>query len=102
MPDRLTLWIAVATSYAVFIEWKKQGWQKVGSIPDTYFVALGAAGPLVSLYEVSYYPNIELNLVWGGWGFLLWMMLTIISFILHITPRIIRKLKEDSANDITK
>ncbi len=95
MPPRWELWLIVVFSYSFIIEYLRQGWRKHDSFNDTYFIALGAGGPLISLYEVRIHPQVDLGLTYNGWGFAAWAIVVVISFAAHVIPRIIRKIKED-------
>ena len=94
MPYRVPLWFVVVALYAFWVEYLRQGWRKHDSFNDIYFVALGAAAPLVSLQEVTYRPEIRLALVEDGWGFVVWMAVVLVSFAAHVVPRIVRKLRQ--------
>jgi hypothetical protein len=94
MPYRWPLWIIVTGLYAFLVEYLRQGWRRRDSFNDTYFIGLGAAAPLVSLHEVAYRPEIRLEFVGGGLGFLTWLAVAILSFAAHVVPRIVRQIKE--------
>ncbi len=96
MPYKWTLWLTVVFSYSFFVEYVKQGWKRLDSPNDTYFIALGAAGPLVSLYEARFNPEIVLMMTYDGWGFIIWASVVIVSFAAHVVPRIIRKIKTEN------
>jgi hypothetical protein len=88
MPYRWPLWLAVVFGYAVGVEWLSQGWSGKDSSADTYFVGLGAAGPLVSLYEVTYRPEIKLGFNEFECG--VWLVVLVVSMAAYIWPRAMR------------
>jgi hypothetical protein len=94
MPYRLPLWVCVVVVYGVVIEYLRQGWRRRDTINDIYFVALGAAGPLMSLKEATYRPEVWLGLVGGGLGVLMWLGVTVVSLAVYIYPRIAREITE--------
>jgi len=85
MPYRWVLWFAVVGFYAFVIEYLRQGWRRWDTINDTYFWGLGAAGPLVSLYEVTFRPEIKLG--FNVFGCAAWLAVLIVSMALYVWPR---------------
>ena len=68
MPVRSLVWLMLITAYYGVIEIGIQGLRKADSMRDTFFVALGAAMPLVAFAEVSAPPvMLQLNL-WPAFG----------------------------------
>ena len=88
MPYRWPTGLILVALYACVIEWWRQGWQRGDSILDTAFVALGVAGPLVSLVEVRFRPAIELQL--QPWTLVLWLVCTLAALAVYVAPRIKR------------
>ena len=88
MPYRWPTGLIVVALYAVVIEWWRQGWKPGDSILDAAFVALGAAGPLVSLREARFRPAIELEFY--EWNFVLWLGGTVTALAIYVAPRIKR------------
>jgi len=88
MPYRWPTGLAVVVFYAGVIEWWRQGWKPGDSILDAAFVAVGAAGPLVSLREVRFRPAIELEFY--EWNFVLWLGCTGTALAIYVAPRIKR------------
>jgi hypothetical protein len=88
MPYRWPLWFAVVGFYAFVIEYLRQGWRRWDTINDTYFFGLGAAGPLVSLYEVTYRPEIKLGFNEFECG--VWLVVLVVSMAAYIWPRAMR------------
>ena len=91
MPHRWPTGLILIALYAVMIEWWRQGWRRGDSILDTAFVALGVAGPLVTLVEVRFRPVIELQL--QPWAFLLWLVCTVAALGVYVAPRIKRAME---------
>lgn len=88
MPYRWPTGLIVVGLYAALVEWWRQGWQRGDSLIDTAFVALGVAGPLVSLTEVRVRVNVEMQL--QPWAFGLWLAGTVAALAVHVAPRIKR------------
>lgn len=53
MPDRYVAAFLVIAGYAVFIEWRVQGWRGSDSVEDTLFVAMGALTVATSVQEMA-------------------------------------------------
>lgn len=53
MPHRTLVFGWTVGAYFGIIEIAGQGWRGKDTLDDTYFFAIGAAGPLVSLHEVD-------------------------------------------------
>jgi hypothetical protein len=93
MPYRWPLWVAIVLLYAGFVEWFFQGWKRRDSVVDTYFISLGAAGPLVALKEVEYRPEIQLE--FNAAQCLTWLVVLVMSMALYVYPRAAQKYKGD-------
>ena len=80
MPYRAPVWLGMVGFYLVVIEVARQKWQGRDTLWDTYFLAYGAAGPAVSLHEVSVDP-IALTLY--EWQCLAWLIGLVVSLTVH-------------------
>jgi len=88
MPYRWPTGVILVGLYAVVIEWWRQGWRRGDSILDAGFVALGVAGPLVSLKEVRHMPAVELEFY--EWNFVVWLVCMVTALAVYVAPRIKR------------
>jgi hypothetical protein len=100
MPYRVPVWFALVISYAFWVEYLRQGWRRHDSFNDTYFVGLGLAAPLVSLHEVAYEPEIRLELVGDGMGFIAWLAVASVSLAAHVIPRLVRKWRSEQRGPV--
>ena len=89
MPYKIPTWVCVTGGYAILIEWLRQGWKRVDSLIDTYFLGLGAALPLVTVSEAAFRPEIKLvpNPVEG----LIGIGAAVLSLAVYVYPRAKRK-----------